>query len=164
MKKLALLIAAFLRLPIMHSIPGGIVADNVGEWGLFGFMKNANSYAAAMASYATTGNAVAVSAEDFRRGVIKLNSGASTGFNINLPTTAQIFSELGDNVVPKTGNFWKPIFFVNNGVGQTGTVVAGDAMTTIIGTATVADSFTRIMMARVLGSTLTLSNIGTLAL
>lgn len=156
------LLLGLFRPAIMNDIPGGLVPDKTADLGNLGFMANANKYAAAMASYATTA-APTITGADLVKGVVQLNTGAGGAYAINLDTTPNILTALG-NTIPTAGNFWKPLFFVNNGSGQTGTVTAGDAMTTVIGTATVANNSTRMMMMRVLGSTLQISNVGSLTL
>jgi hypothetical protein len=157
------LLMALLRPASIFPVPRGIEPDRTGEWGLFGFMHNANSYAAAMASY-TTSPAPAISGTDIRKGFIQLNSGAGAGFNITLPSTTDILNALSANTtLPTDGSFWKPIIFSNQS-GQTGTVTAADAMTSVLGSALVQTSTARLMMMRVLGSTVQLTSIGALSL
>ena len=125
-------------------------------------LHNANMYAAAMASYATT-TAPSVSAADLARGVVQLNTGAGAGYDVTLPTTAQILGALGATVT-QDGSFTKIVRFVNNNSGQTATIVAGDTPTSIIGTATLANDTARDFAMRVLASAITLTNIGSLTL
>lgn len=155
------LLRALFRPGIISNIPGGVVPDNVGAWGLFGFMSNANSYAASMASYATAAS-TPINANDVERGVIQLNAGAAAGFTIQLPSTANLLTAFGPTI-PLDGGFFKPLFFSNQS-GQTGTVTAGDAMTSVVGSALVFASTARLMMLRVLGSTVQISSVGALSL
>lgn len=152
-----------MRAPIIFGIPAGQTPDKTGADGLIGFMAATNSYAASMASY-TTAASVSISGDDIRKGVIQLNAGAGGAFVIQLPSSEAILTALRGNVIPLDGTFSKPIIFVNNSVGQTGTVTAGDGNTAVVGTATVATATSRLMMLRVLGSTVTVTNVGSLTL
>jgi hypothetical protein len=145
-------------------VPAGLVPDATAALGLLGLMHNVNTYGSVMASYASTGG-VSLAAADVRRGVIQLNTGAGAGFNVTLPSTADILTAFSaKTTLPVDGQFFKPVFIVNNNIGQTGTLVAGDAMTTIGGTATFATNVTRLYMMRVLDSTIQFTNIGALTL
>lgn len=159
------LLRAFFRLNIIMALPAGMQGvDPGGGAGLLqAFMNNANNYSQQMASYATTGNSVAVIAADVVDGVLQMNAGAGAGFTINLPTTAQILGALQASV-PQDGSFTKIIRVVNNGSGQTGTLTAGDASTQIIGTATIGTNVCRDYALRVMASNINITNIGSLTL
>ena len=156
---------SFLQPANVFNVPGGIVAESTGALGLIGMMQNLNNYAQDMASYATSGTtAVLISATDIATNpIIQLNTGASGGYVAQLPTTAQILGAL-TGTVPQDGTFSKIIRIVNNTSGQTATLTAGDTPTSIIGTATIANNVCRDYVMRVLASSITFSNIGSLTL
>lgn len=155
---------AFFRPAVIMPLPRGSQGvESLGGAGLLqAFMANANAYAAAMASYATTAAPI-ISAADLVSGIIQLNTGASGGYAVTLPTTAQILAQLGPSV-PQDGSFTKIVTIVNNGSGQTATLTAGDTPTTIVGTATIANNVSRLYTMRVMQSSLVFSNIGTLTI
>lgn len=155
----------FFRPAIIMAVPSGQQGvDPLGGAGLVpAFMNNANAYAQQMASYATAGTNVAIVAGDVVDGIVQVNTGASGGFTITLPTTAQILGALGASV-PQDGTFTKIVRIVNNSVGQTGTLTAGDTPTTVIGTATIATATCRDFAMRVLASSISFTNIGSLTL
>jgi hypothetical protein len=156
-------ILGFFRPAIIFPIPKGIVPDPVGANGLFGLMKGANNYALSMCSTTTGASDVALTAEQVVKGAIQLNTGATGAFTITLPTTAQILGELSE-CVKQDGTFTKIIHIINNGVGQTGTLTAGDGATSISGTATIANDVCRQYAMRVLASAINFTNIGALAI
>ena len=156
------LISALFRPGAIFPIPAGQVPDATGANGLIGLMNNVNAYSQDMSSYATT-TAVALVVGDILNGIIQLNTGAGGGFNVTLPTTAQILGALGPSV-PQDGSFTKIIRIVNNNSGQTATLVAGDAPTSIIGTASIATNVSRDYAMRVMQSALSFTNIGSLTL
>ena len=145
-------------------IPGGITPDNAGAWGLFGFMQNANSYALAPVptiAGATTVNLVVTTAALLAGTLIMTVGNITGGFTITLPTTAQILAALG-NTIPTNGQFSKRMSFLNSGIGQTGTLTAGDASTTVTGTATIATATGRDYILTVTSATtISLTNVGT---
>lgn len=154
-------LSAFFRPAIILPLPAGLVADKSDL--LSSLVNNANAYANQMASYVTAGTNVNIVAGDVVDGVVQLNSGALGGFTITLPTTAQILGALGPTV-PQDGSFTKIVRFVNNSVGQTGTLTAGDTPTSVVGTATIATATCRDFAMRVLASSITFTNIGSLTL
>ena len=158
------LIARLFRPGILFPVPAGQTPDETGANGLIGFMSNANAAALALGSFTTAGTDFTFPASSIvTGGIIQMNAGASGGFTITLPSTRSILSTLGLSV-PKSGAFQMPVSFLNNNVGQTGTVTAADAGTTVVGTATVATDTRRTFMLRVINSTVSLTNIGSLSL
>jgi hypothetical protein len=97
-------------------------------------------------------------------GVLVLAAGASGGFTLTLPSTAAIITALGPTI-PTDGSFSKLVRIKNDSVGQTGTLTAGDASTTITGTATIATAVTRQYLLTVTGpTTVTYENLGGISL
>lgn len=151
-----------LRPSIIFPVPAGMTPDKTGALGLIGFMSNANANALSLTSTATAGTDLTLTASAIvTGGVIRMNTGASGAFTITLPATARMLSLLGPSV-PTDGSFQMPVVFMNNGVAQTGTVTAADAGTNVIGTATIATDTTRQFMLRVINSTISFTNIGSL--
>lgn len=165
---LALLIAAAaldflgkLLFPrIIVAQPRGMTPDKSSMWGLNALLANINQYALMpQAAIVTAGTAVALSGGQLTAGVVQLTAGASGAFTINLASTAAIMAALGPTI-PTDGTYGEPIFIQNNGIGQTGTVTAGDANTTLSGNMTIATNTTRVFLLVVNGpNTVTLVNV-----
>lgn len=142
------------------AVPAGVVPDKNALYGLIGFMSNANNYAESIAPVTTAGTSVTLTVAQTLAGFTQLNSGASGGFTINLPATSAIIAALGPSI-PTDGTFSMSVSMANNNVGQTGTLTAGDASTTVTGTATVATNTTRQFIMNVASpTTLTFTNVG----
>lgn len=145
--------------------PAGITADAQANWGLHALMQNANAYSLTpQAAIVTAGTNTTLTAIQATSGIVLLTAGASSGFTITLPSTSAILSALGPTI-PVDGSYAEELFIQNNAIGQTGTVTAGDASTTLSGTMTIATSTTRVFLMTVTSaSTISLTNIGSLAL
>lgn len=89
-----------------------------------------------------TGTAATVAATAFPAGTWDLQPGATGGFTLTLPTTAAILARFAPTI-PQDGGFNVEIDIINDAVGQTATLTAGDASTTILGTATIATNTCR---------------------
>ncbi len=154
---------SFLRPAIVFPLPLGITADKTANLGLPGLMQNVNKYAQSMASAATSGTAVTLTAAQIVGGLVQLNTGASGGFTITTPTASGIIAELGATI-PLDGTFSKQIDIVNNNVGQTGTLTAGTGVT-LVGTMSIATDTKRSFVLRALNSAaVSITNIGSLSL
>lgn len=164
MGKLGLLLSRLFP-GVISPLPAGIVADKSAGFGIFGLISNLNNYSEAISAITTAGTNTTLTAAQLLIGVTKLNAGASGGFTITLPSTVAIIAALGPTI-PMDGTYAEPVSILNNGVGQTGTVTAGDASTTLTGTMTVATNTRRVFMLTVLagGATIAIENIGSLAL
>lgn len=153
-------VLAWLFPGVIQALPPGMTADKSADFGYVGFWANANAFSENLATIVTAGTNSAITAAQVLLGALRLTAGASGGFTITLPTTAAIIAALGP-AIPTDGSFSKRITIVNDNVGQTGTVTAGDASTTITGTATIATNTVREYLMTVTGvATLTLQNIG----
>jgi hypothetical protein len=161
-------LSRFLRRPILAYMPPGMTADSSAAFGLIALLANANAYCGHLTSDATSGTNYAVPANTCRRRVLYLTSGAGGGFTITLPTTAAIISALnneGGNTIPTDGTYGQLFSIVNVNIGQTGTLTAGDASTTITGTATIATNTRRDFFLMVTAATtVTYYNIGSATL
>jgi len=143
------------------SIPSGITPDTSANWGLHALMANINNYSESITAVTTAGTNTALTTAQLLSGFTQLNTGASGGFTITLPSTATILAALGPTV-PTDGSYSEPIHMLNNNVGQTGTVTIGDSSTTLSGTMTVATNTVRKFMLKVTGpSTISITNVGT---
>ena len=137
---------------------------------LFGLLASVSNFDKALlgkrADVATdSGNAVTLTTAQVLTGFINLTTGATGGFTITLPTTANIITAFG--TIPTDGTYTKVLAVLNNAIGQTGTLTAGDADTTFAGstTDTIATSVTRLYLLTVTSkTTITLCNIGALTL
>ena len=142
----------------------GITADNTALFGLFGQLQNLNAMVSeGIASISTgTGTAATVPATAFSYGCWDLAAGASGGFTLTLPTTAQIIAALPPTI-PSDGQFLFDIDIINDAVGQTATITAGDASTTLLGNMTVANNTCRTVLfqVNVKAKTINVMNKGT---
>lgn len=139
-------------------------ADNSALFGLMALKSNVNSYCGAIASIVSAGTNVALTAAQTILRLVRLTSGASGGFTITLPSTAAIIAAMGPTVVTD-GSYGQAFSVLNDGIGQTGTLTAGDASTTITGTATVLTDTRRDFWITVTGpSTITINNLGSAAI
>lgn len=159
----------YFRLGILAPVPPGIVADNAANFGLFALMNNANA-ASENLSTLLTAVPTPLTAAQVAKGVFRLTAGAGGGFILQLPTTVALLAALGPTI-PIDGTFSKRVSFVNDGVGQTGTLTAGDASTTVTGTATIATNTEREFLLTVNAPaaagaqpTITFQNLGSKAL
>ncbi len=154
----------YLTLAVLQALPPGIVADKSATFSLHALQSNANAASENITTLATAGTDRPVTAAQVALGVFVLTTGASGGFTITLPSTSAIISALGPTV-PKDGSFSKRITIVNDGIAQIGTLTAGDASTTITGTATIATDTVREFLMTVTGATtITFQNIGSKAI
>ena len=155
-----------LDLGILWQIPGGApVPDQAALYGLLAFAANTNNYAENTTAITTAGTNTTLTPAQLLAGVTIFNSGWSGPATITLPSTAAIIAALGPNINAASGLYAEPISFLNNGTGQTGTVTAGDASTTITGNVAVATNTRRLYLLTVNSTTtITLQNIGTMNL
>ena len=83
---------------------------------------------------------------------------------MTLPSTKAIISALGPTIATD-GSYGQPFSILNDGVGQTGTLTAGDASTTITGTATaLTDTRRDFFLTVTSASTITIQNMGSAAI
>lgn len=154
----------FLRPGVIAPFPPGMVPDKAPLFGLMALFANINNYAESITAITTAGTNVNLTAAQALIGVTKLNAGASGGFTITLPSTAAILAALAPTT-PTDGTYAEPISILNNNVGQTGTLTAGDSSTTLTGTMTVATNTRRLFMLTVLSpTTIAIENIGSMGL
>lgn len=157
-----------LDLGVICPIPGGIVADPSAVFGLFRLMANVNNYSLALTAPINAAAGFTITAAQFAQGIINVTA-ASGPYNATLPTTAQILAAMG-NTIPLDGTYAEPFHFMNNSSGQTATLVAGDANTTVTGNATMLTATYREFLVTVNAAnaagviTLTFQNLGTRAL
>lgn len=143
-------------------IPAGITPDNVGMWGLFGFMQNVNEAIDMdlLALIGGTATTITLTGAQFINGIIDYSGSPGGGVTLNTPSAAQIIAAL-PNTIPGDGfNFI--LYFINDNAGQTVTVTAG-ANVTISGNNTVATNTQRqfLVNVNVNAGTVTMVNMGT---
>ena len=152
---------------IIGVLGNSIVPDNTALFGVLGQLNNVNAaFNCGIVSVSTgTGTAATIPASALVGGCLDLAAGTTGSFTLTLPTTAQIIASF-PNTIPADGNFVTDIDILNDAVGQTATLTAGDASTTILGNATIATNTNRTfsMVINVNAKTVTFMNKGTKSL
>jgi hypothetical protein len=159
----------FSRLPVIFPMPAGMTPDKSAAFGLAGLISNVNNYSEALPpgfGLVTAGTNITLTAAQALVGITRLTAGASGGFTVTLPSTASMLSLMGaGNAVPTDGTYAEPISIMNDNIGQIGTLTAGDASTTLVGTMTVATNTRRLFLLTVTGNnTIQINNIGSMGL
>lgn len=123
---------SLFKLPVVQPFPPGMAVDNAALFGLLAFLNNMNAYAEQFVSVAgtTTTTLVLTAANVLAKNIVMTTGSITGGFTINLPSTVSIFAAMGPTI-PQDGSFWFPLYINNRGTGQTGTLTAGDASTTV---------------------------------
>lgn len=161
MKKLIAFLLNFFRLAVL---PSGLTPDKSALYGLFADEANFIAQRDSVTNITTAGTNSTLTAAQALAGTLLMAAGASGPFTITLPSTASLLNALGPTI-PTDGTFSKAISFTNNSIGQTGTLTAGDASTTITGTATIATATTRTFVMTVTSATtITFQNLGSVSL
>jgi hypothetical protein len=149
---------------MLTPIPAGIVPDKSADFAYFALLSNGNSYCGQLETIVSAGTNSTLTAAQAIRRVVRLTTGASGGFTITLPSTKAIISALGPTI-PTDGSYGQPFSILNDGIGQTGTLTAGDASTTITGTATALTDTRRDFFLTVTSpTTITYQNLGSAAI
>lgn len=157
-------ILTFLRPGVLFPVPAGMTVDKAADFGLFGLMSQANNYCGHLENITTAGTDSTLTAAQVRRRLLRLTSGASGDFTITLPATSKIIDALGV-ALPTDGTYGQILSILNDGTTHTGTLTAGDASTTITGTATIATNTRRDFFLMVTAAgTITFYNIGSTAI
>lgn len=142
-------------------VPAGIVADNVGMWGLFGLMQNMDALDYDIVAV-PIGSSVAVTLTGAQliAGITDISGSPGAGVAMTTPTAAQIIAAL-PNTIPGDG-INLSIYIMNDGTGQTITLSGGTGVT-INGTATIATNTCRqfIVNVNVNNAAVNMVNIGT---
>ena len=156
---------SFLQPGILQRLPPGMVEDAAANFSLTALMRNANAACTESVAVSTgSGTAATLTAAQSIQGAAIMASGASGDYTLTLPSTASIIAALG-KTIPVDGSFSKPVWIKNDGVGHTATLTAGDASTTVVGTATIATNTTRLFILNVVTSTtITYPNFGSMSL
>lgn len=138
---------------VIAPFPAGMTPDRSANFGLEALMSNLNAYAEGLSVIVTAGtNSTLTTAQLLSKNIV-LTSGASGPFTLTLPATVAIFGALG-GTVPVDGSFFFPLYVANQGVGQTMTLTAGDASTTVSATeATLATNISGKWMVQVATAT-----------
>ena len=152
----------YFTLGTLGGLTGVQVPDKTSLFGVIGTLNNASAYCGHMETIVSTGTNNNISAAQIRRRVLRYTTGASGGFTLTLPTTSAIIASLGPTMI-YDGTYGQEFNIMNDGTSQTATLTAGDASTTITGTATIANNITRrFFMMLTSSTTVTYFNIGTL--
>jgi hypothetical protein len=145
----------------------GMQPDKSALWGLAQAIWALDIYVKSRDTVTTAGTNSTLTNAQALAGALILSAGATGGFTITLPTTASLlgFLRVSQGLIPTDGSFSKIIEIKNSAVGQTGTLTAGDANTTITGTATIAtNTVRRFLMTITSATTITFENFGSSAL
>ena len=164
MKKLLSFLRIFFRVGIVQALPAGMTFDKSTLFGLFAFQANSNAQGESTLTVAGVAAAtLTLTAAQGLCGALKITQGAANqGCALTLPSTAALFSLLGPSI-PVDGTFSKYIS-INNQTNQTLTLTAGDASTTVSGTATLATNTVRTFCMTVTSATtITFDNFGSAA-
>jgi len=149
---------------MLQPIAPGMTADKPALFSLIALQSNANAYCGQMVDVTTAGTNSTLTAAQAIARVVHLLSGASGGFTVTLPSTKAIIVALGPTI-PTDGSYGQPFSLLNDGVGQTGTLTAGDASTTITGTATaLTDTRRDFFLTVTSATTITIQNMGSAAI
>ena len=158
-------LSEYLRTQLICPVPPGMVLDNQSLFGLSRLMANVNNYSIALSAPINAGAGFTITSAQFNQGVLNITA-ASGGFNATLPSTVALLAAMGPTI-QLDGTYCEPFHLMNNGSGQTATLVAGDASTTVTGTATVATNTVREFLVTVNAAnaagviTITFQNFGT---
>lgn len=169
MKLIAALLRAYFRPAAniinfpgnVYKVPGGMVADPYALYGLIGGMANANEALdydlICVVSSALT---LTLTAAQFINSIIDYSGAPGSGVTVTTPTAAQIIAALPPTI--PTDGFNYPLYFMNDGAGQTITVSGGTGVT-VIGNNTIATNTLRQFMVNVnVGAgTVSMINLGT---
>ena len=145
------------------TIQPGIVPDNMGMWGLFGFMANVNAFSDNLVSVGTassTSTSITAPAAAIAGGIMPIVGNPGGGIAVTTDTAANIITALG-STIPKNGTFQKIVRVINALTSsETITWTAGSGVT-VTGTATVATTVWRDYVLTVTSpTTVTFTNIG----
>lgn len=123
----------YLTLGVLFPFPAGMTPSREANFGLEGLHNAANVYSEGLSTIATTAgaNTTLTIAQLLSKNIV-LTAGANGGFQLILPATTAIMGALGP--VPTDGSFFFPLYISNQGIGQTMTLTAGDANTTVSAT------------------------------
>lgn len=155
--KLRRVLREYLDPAVIFRQPAGITPDPSALFGLQAVIQNVNNYSESpytIVSSQVVANVLTLTAFQTLIGeiIIPNTVGISGAFTIQLPSTAALVAQMGANTIPLDGTYAEPMH-ISNSSGQTGTVTAGDANTTISGTATVATAVTRKYLAGIPAAT-----------
>lgn len=130
----------FLRLSVVNiaPMPAGMTADASALFGLFRLLNNVNALVAegiSTVAGTTTTTLVLTAAQVLTKNIVMTTGNITGAFTINLPSTSSIIDALGGpDMIPLDGSASFPLWISNQGTGQTGTLTAGDANTTVSAT------------------------------
>lgn len=169
MKRFLAFLASFFRpqantttfLGNVAKIPGGIVPDNVGFWGLFGAIANLDSLDYdVIAVPLGTATTLTLTGAQLAGGICDIAGSPGGPVTITTPTAAQIIAALPPTIPGDGINL--SIYVMNDGLGQTITLSGGTGVT-VVGNNTIATNTARqfIMAVNVNAATVNLVNLGT---
>src|SRR5579872_2866112 len=117
--------------------PGQRRPDVSDGYGLDALVSNNNNYSVNALVLTQSGTNITLTGAQVFAGVVRLTGAAAGDFTVTLPPTSQLIDALGPTIA-RNGTFAVPISIQNEDASFNLTLTAGDASTTINGTATVA--------------------------
>lgn len=143
--------------------PAGIVADAFAVYGLLGLQANIDSIDWDLNAIVSSAAALTLTGAQFFANVIDYSGAPAGGVTVTTPTAAQIFAALPPSIPTNGYNF--PLFFINDGTGQTITV-SGGTNVTVSGNNTISTNTCRhfLVSVNVGAGTVTMVNMGTVNL
>lgn len=168
MKKLIRLLVGFFFPSVVTTsypssiqpVPAGIQPDNQGFAGFFGMLANLDAidwdFLALIGGSATT---ITLTGAQFFQNVIDYSGSPAGAVTVTTPTATQIITAMPPTIPANGYNF--PWDFINDGSGQTVTLVGGTNVT-VQGTATIANNTCReyIIAVNVQLGTVNIINMG----
>lgn len=147
-------------------VPGGIVADPSGMWGLFQLMANIDAIDWDLLALVSSATSITLTGAQFFNNVIDHTGSPGGGVTVTTPTAAQIIAGIqATGANPPGAGYNFPWFYINDGLGQTVTLSAGTNVT-ILGNNTMATNTNRHFLVNVNpnAGTVTIVNMGTVSL
>lgn len=143
--------------------PAGMVADAFALYGLLGLQANIDSIDWDLNAIVSSALTLTLTGAQFYVNVIDYSGAPAGGVTVTTPTAAQIIAALPPSIPTNGYNF--PLFFINDGTGQTITV-SGGTNVNVSGNNTIATNTCRhfLVSVNVGAGTVTMVNMGTVSL
>lgn len=143
--------------------PAGMVPDAFAQYGLFGLMANLEAIDWDLIAFVSSSATITMTGAQFFNQIFDHSGSPAGSVAVTTPTAAQIIQACPTTIPGSGYNF--PLFYMNDGLGQTVTLTGGTGVT-VIGNNTMATNTCRHFMVNVNvnAGTVTLVNYGTMSL